>query len=197
MQIHVESVNCANCGAPLRIPETAQFVTCNHCHSSLAVKRMDTITLTEKLEQTHERLEETERKLAELVYKNEISEENRRWERQERGLLVTDKNGNQHKPSMLGGIMALVVTVIIGLVAAGGIGPFALIFPVFGFFGLMLTMHKVKAYDDAHRRHRQRLSDISQRFYQSREGRAHSEFLKQFESAPTPEEYLRELSRTS
>jgi DNA-directed RNA polymerase subunit RPC12/RpoP len=196
MQTHVESVNCGNCGAPLRIPETAQFVTCNHCKSSLAVKRMDSITLTERMEQTHERLEETERKLAELVYKNEISEENRRWEREERELMVTDKQGNKHKPSMAGGIMAMVVTLFIGLIAAGGLGPIALLFPLVGFFGLMMTMHKVKEYDAAYRKHRQRLRGISERYYQSRDGGTHSEYLKQLESAPTPEDYLRELSRT-
>lgn len=196
MQTHLESVNCGNCGAPLRIPESAQFVTCNHCQSSLAVKRMDSITLTEKMEQTHERLEETERRLAELVYKNELAEEHRRWEREERGLMVRDKNGNHHKPSMVGGVMVLVVTIVMAVIGAQGFGPLAIFIPLFGVFALVMTMNKVKEYDNAHRRHRQRLNGISQRYYQSRDGGTHSDYLKQLESAPTPEQYLRELSRS-
>lgn len=197
MKTQVESVNCGNCGAPLRIPETAQFVTCNHCQTSLAVKRMDSITLTEKMEQTHERLAETERRLAELVHKNELAEEHRRWEREERGLMTTDKHGNHHKPSVIVGVFGLFVTIIMAVIASNVIGGFAILIPLFGIFVFVMTLNKVNAYSTAHRRHKQRLRDISQRYYQSRDSGTHSEYLKQLESAPTPEGYLRELSRFS
>jgi len=195
--MQLESVNCGNCGAPLQIPESAQYVTCNHCHSSLAVKRTETVTLTEKLERAHERIEETERQLAELVYKNELSEEHRRWEREERDLLVTDRQGNFHKPTMFGGIIFGIFAVFMAVMSANaGFGGFSFLAAVFGSWGFLWSLKKVRDYDRAHRRHQARLSDISQRYEQSQHADTRAAYLKQLESAPTPEEYRQELSRS-
>ncbi|MBD3676106.1 MAG: hypothetical protein HUJ26_21565 [Planctomycetaceae bacterium] len=193
MSIQLESINCGNCGAPLRIPETAQFVTCNHCKSSLAVKRMESITLTEKLTETTERLDETEKKLAELVYRNELNEETRRWERQRDSLMVTDKHGNKSKPSVLAGGFALIVTIIMAFMAVVMIGPFALLFPLLGIFALVMSIKKQQEYQTAHRRHKIRRQEITGRYIEARDNNTHSDYLKQLENAPTPEDFLRDL----
>jgi len=193
MAVKLESINCGNCGAPLEIPETAQFVTCNHCRSSLAVKRMDSITLTEKLEQTNERLDQTERKLAELVYRNELAEENRRWERQRDSLMVTDKHGNKSKPSALAGGLVLIVTLVMAAFASAGIGPLALLLPMFGIFALVMSMKKQQAYEAAYRLHKQRRREITRKYNEARHNNTHSDYLEQLATAPTPEDYLRQL----
>jgi len=196
MSVQLESINCGNCGAPLRIPETAQFVTCNHCKSSLAVKRMESITLTEKLEETNERLDETEKKLAELVYRNELNEETRRWERQRESLMVTDKHGNKSKPSAISGVVVLVVTIVMGVMAGQGLGIVGILFPMFGLFAFVISMKKQQEYEAAYRRHKVRRQEITQRYVDARDNNSHSDYLKQLENAPTPEVYLRDLGES-
>ena len=193
MSIQLESINCGNCGAPLQIPETAQFVTCNHCKSSLAVKRMESITLTEKLEQTSERLDETEKKLAELVYRNELSEETRRWERQRESLMVTDKHGNKSKPSAIAGAAVFAVTLVMAVLIGQGIGFGAFLFPLFGIAAFLHSLKKQQEYEAAYRRHKRRRREITDRYVNARDNNSHSDYLKQLEDAPTPDDFLRDL----
>jgi LSD1 subclass zinc finger protein len=196
MSIKLETINCGNCGAPLQIPETAQFVTCNHCKTSLAVKRMDSITLTEKLDQTNERLDETEKRLAEMVYRNELSEETRRWERQRDSLMVKDKHGNKSKPSGIAGGFALLVTIIMAVVGSNAIGGFAFLFIIFGLFVFVVSLKKQQEFEAAQRRHKLRRQEITDRYVQARDNNSHSDYLKQLETAPTPQEFLRELEHS-
>ena len=92
--------------------------------------------------------------------------------------------------------VVLIVTIVMAVMASNGIGLLAIFIPMFGVFALISNSHKVKEYESAQRRHKQRLRDISARYYQSRDGGTHSEYLKQLEAAPTPEQYLRELGRS-
>ena len=52
------SLTCNNCGAPLEIPESMEFVTCDHCDSKLKVLKKDNALYTEVLEEINERLDE-------------------------------------------------------------------------------------------------------------------------------------------
>jgi hypothetical protein len=195
LPVQIESLNCGNCGAPLKVPETAQFVTCNHCHSSLAIRRMHSITLTEKMEQTAQRLEEAETQLAELVYRNHVNEETRRWEREREQYMIKDKHGNRSVPNEAMGWVMLAVTTVMGMFVLGsGGGAFALIFIGAGVLGLLVTLNKSREYKAAYNRHRQRMRSIP-RPGQNGSVSSPSTYLKQLESAPTPEDYLTELSR--
>jgi LSD1 subclass zinc finger protein len=196
MTVKLETINCGNCGAPLQIPETAQFVTCNHCSTSLAVKRMESVTLTEKLEQTNERLDQTERRLAEMVYRNELAGETRRWERQRETLMVTDKHGNKSKPSGLAGFFVLIASIIISLVASNAVGGLAFLFIFVGIFAFIVSSIKQQEFEKAHRRHKERRQEITDRYTQARDNNSHSDYLQQLETAPTPEDFLRNLGET-
>jgi DNA-directed RNA polymerase subunit RPC12/RpoP len=47
--MQLESITCNHCGAPLDVPDAANFVKCNHCDSRLAIKRTQSTTYTEEL----------------------------------------------------------------------------------------------------------------------------------------------------
>ena len=55
------------------MPPEAQFVTCTHCHTSLAVRRSDSVTYTEKIAQIDQRTQEMEGELAQLRYDSEFA----------------------------------------------------------------------------------------------------------------------------
>lgn len=192
--MELETVNCGNCGAPLKIPETVDFVTCNHCKSSLAVKRMETVTLTEKLEQTEERLDRAEAHLAQLVYQNRCEGERRRWERESKQHMIKDKHGNMHVPSTAGGAVIMVIMFVMSFFFfASPMPPIGLI-PIFiGVGGFFYTMKKSEDYRRAHRAHRKRLRDIPSPKAMLADN-SHHNFLESLENAPTPDDYLRELS---
>ena len=156
---------------------------------------MESITLTEKMEQTEQRLEEAESQLADLVYRNRLSEETRRWERERERYMVKDKQGNRSVPNEAMGWVMMVITTVMGLFIMGsGAGPFGLLFPVVGAIGLVFTLNKSREYNAAYRRHRQRIRSIQRTDKGSDPVSSPTSYLKQLESAPTPEDYLAEIS---
>lgn len=188
----LETLNCGRCGAPLRVPESAQFVTCNHCRSSLAIRRMDSVTLTERVSAAEGKLEQVEAELAELVYRNRVSEEHRRWERERARLIGKDQNGNEITPSMSDGWLAFVFALVMsGLLASWGFGLMALVPAAVGTMILMMTGRAVAEYQRADRRHRARLHEITRG---PTDAPSPSQLLRELERAPTPEEYLQSLS---
>lgn len=48
------SLSCNNCGAPLEAPKTANYLTCAHCGSRLAIQRTSTAYFTEVMGQVAE-----------------------------------------------------------------------------------------------------------------------------------------------
>jgi len=71
--MNLESITCNSCGAPIEIPETANFVRCNHCSTQLAVRREDDVTFTEELDRLEERTDELSEKVDSLATQNEIA----------------------------------------------------------------------------------------------------------------------------
>lgn len=117
--MELNSISCGNCGAPLRVPAEARFVTCNHCQSHLAVKHSDSVTWTEKLGELDERTERLEDELSELRYETALQRLDREWERERETYMITSKNGRRHVPTVGGAIF--------GGVFAGGMGLFFMI----------------------------------------------------------------------
>lgn len=194
--MQLETVNCGNCGAPLQIPDTANFVTCNHCKSSLAVKRMTSITLTETMERTEERLEKAESHLAHLVHQNRIEQERRRWERERERHMIKDKYGNKHVPSEGGAIFILILMVVMSLFFFASPVPAIGLFPILiGFAAMAYTTSKAKDYKTAYRAHLSRLSQIPSPDTMLADD-SHHTFLNDLEHAPTPSDFLRELAET-
>lgn len=96
----LQSMACGNCGAPLQMPAGVKFVTCNYCHSSLAVHRGESASYTEKIAELDARTETMAEDVARLRYESELARIDREWEREsqnyfgetQRGELV-DNNG--------------------------------------------------------------------------------------------------------
>ncbi|MEX2187943.1 MAG: hypothetical protein WD875_14150 [Pirellulales bacterium] len=137
----VETIACNQCGAPLAVPDAAQFVTCNHCGASLAVRREQSVTYTEVVAKLVEDTSKLAKEVARLRYQNELARIDREWEIERRQYLVEKKDGPPTEPSrdmailrgvLLGG--AGVVAFVAAVASNSGNGMLALI----GFFMLVV-----------------------------------------------------------
>jgi hypothetical protein len=72
MSAHLETLACNNCGAQLSVPPDAQYVTCSHCRSQLAVHRDPTASYTTKLDEIDRRTEQMAEDLAHLRRQSEV-----------------------------------------------------------------------------------------------------------------------------
>lgn len=164
--MELSPVACNNCGAPLQIPEAAQYVTCQHCSSQLEVKRNESVAWTEKMEQIEtidRRTEQLVDHMAQLRFQTELNRIDRWWEREERLYLVRDEHGNGHRPNAVGSVVAGCVVALAGFffLAIGGeglvIGPVMILVGVaIGFVG----NHQAIKYENARRRYRRRRADV-------------------------------------
>lgn len=177
--MQVERLICGSCGAPLEVPQGANFVTCNHCATSLAIRRTESTTFTEQLADLAEKTEELSDRVDDLAASSELSAIDREWQLERESLLVSDKHGNKHVPtknaSVMGGIGIAVfgcfwTAMAIGITSmAPNIGPFGIAkvaFPAFGVLfvvgGIATSMHTYKRaerYERAERRYRTRRAD--------------------------------------
>ena len=103
------SVNCNNCGAPLELASSTNFVTCAHCGSRLAVKRTASAAFTEKLDEVAAHTQTMSRQLAEIAYRAELERIDREWER-EKAKYSSGKSGGADRethpvPAILMGIL--------------------------------------------------------------------------------------------
>lgn len=159
--MRIESLACDNCGAPLEVPEQANYVRCNHCDSQLAIHRGASVSYTELVDKIVQRADRLTDEVARLGYENELASIDRSWDRQRESLMLTDKNGRRSEPSMTGAMIGTVVAVFIGLIATASAGPFGLIFLAFA--GVIGTVGWVKAseFEKAKRRYRRRRASVS------------------------------------
>ena len=70
--MNLDTIACNQCAAPLSIPEAAKFVTCNHCHANLAIRRNDSVKYTEIVEKIAEQTANLAEQVAHLRYQNEL-----------------------------------------------------------------------------------------------------------------------------
>src|SRR5215207_11359057 len=96
--MELETLNCNNCGAPLQVPESANFVTCTHCNSQLAVKRTETAHYTEVLQRLDNRTSEMAKELRQLKLQNELMAIDEAWEDEQREYLITPSKGAAYLP---------------------------------------------------------------------------------------------------
>ena len=170
--MELTTVSCNGCGAPLRIPVDARFVTCNHCSTQLAVKHNESVTFTEQLGEINERTERIEEDLADLKSRQEIEDIDREWELERESYMVTGKHGHRSIPSTAGSVIGGVVVVVFGFfwtvmavsIGAPGIFPlFGILFIVIGIVTSIVSFTKAQGYNVAQRRYRRRRSDAERR----------------------------------
>lgn len=167
--MELTTVSCNSCGAPLRIPVDARFVTCNHCSCQLEVKHNESVTFTKHLGEINERTERIEEDLAELTYRQTLEDIDREWEQEREQYMVTNKHGHRHIPSMAGSGIGCVVIVGFGLfwtvmASQVGGGPFALfgvLFIVIGVVTSVISYNKAEAYRSAERDYHLRRADAA------------------------------------
>ena len=78
--MQLESLNCNNCGAPLEVAATSNFVTCNHCSTRLAVRRTESSAFTEQLEDIGAKQDEMLNRLKRIERQTQLSDLDREWE---------------------------------------------------------------------------------------------------------------------
>jgi len=150
--MQLESLNCNNCGAPLEVAATSNFVTCNHCSTRLAVRRTESSAFTEQFEEVIDRLDRIERQ-------HDLAELDRQWESEKAEFNVTDGHGYPQKATYLGaaasGIGGIFCLFWIAIVSS-----FAPILALFGIIGIVLSLGnamriflKAQSYEKAHDRY--------------------------------------------
>jgi predicted phage tail protein len=158
------------------VPDTAQFVTCNHCATQLRIQRTSDVTFTEQLDRLAQQTEQLSERINELSAQNEVAAIDREWELERENYMVTDKNKGRHIPTRAGSLTGGIVVTVFGCfwtAMAFGITSFmpfpvvGTIFPLFGvvfvIFGIVTTISaysKAEAYEDAHRRYQRRRSEL-------------------------------------
>lgn len=166
--MQLEALSCNNCGASLSVPETANFVTCNHCSTRLAIRRTESTTFTEQLEQIESKQAEMLDSLKRLEQQNRLAEIDRAWEREQRSFLTTDKHGRQHMPNegmaVLGGVLVvgfgIFWTILASQIGGSGFAIFGVLFILLGIVGSSFKVMKAKDYRDAQRRYHRRRSEL-------------------------------------
>ena len=176
----LEDLTCNACGAPLRVPETANYVTCNHCSTQLMVKREESYSCTQQLDRIEEKTERLAERVEELSSQSDVAALDGEWELERENYMVTDNNGRRQVPTegtaIAGGIMITVFGSIWTAMACGmtsaapDVGPFSLVkiaFPLFGvgfvIFGVVLSVighSKARDYKRAHRRYQRRRQEL-------------------------------------
>ncbi len=175
-----ESLLCNSCGAPLEVPESANFAKCQHCHTSLRIHRAGGATTTEVMEKLAETTSQLADQVERLTKQNELKILERDWEAERSSLLVRGKHGSRHVPGkgVAWGIGAMTVffggiwTVMAIAITSSGPdwGPFRVakfVFPLFGIgfmlagiFGSTMVYHRAKQYEAAEREYQRRRDSI-------------------------------------
>ena len=146
-------LNCNHCGAPLRVPETARFATCAHCHAQLAVHREGEAFFTEVLGEIAARTANIEEHLEELRMEKDLERVDAAWEQEKQEMLV----GDHGLPSRAGTWFFSLVATIVGTyftwrLTGGrrGLSPWVLLIPltVPWFIGWVMTI-RIDRYEES------------------------------------------------
>lgn len=187
--IELEKIACSNCGAPLEVPESIDFVTCNHCTTQLSIRRTESISYTEKLEQVAADQSLLRERLVELERQNRLATLARHWESHKKQYEI-HKDGKTSMPSEVGGVVGMVMGAVVGIfIAMAAPGPmklFGLVFFAVGVFAGLRSQTLAKQYNRDYRNYRRRRTEILA-------GKHDTDFNEKLKNVPTPREYLEQL----
>ena len=179
----LENLTCNSCGAPLRVPESANYVTCNHCSTQLVVRREDNFTFTQQLDRIEETTEKLSERIDELSSQGEMAALDREWQLEREKYMITDKNGRTHIPTEGGAIAGGIVITVFGSFwtimacamssSAPDVGSFRVVSAVFPLFGVgfvvlgivmsVIGHSKAGDYKRAQRNYQRRRSELQRR----------------------------------
>lgn len=166
--MELETLSCNSCGAPLQVPESTNYVKCNHCSAELAVRRTQDVTFTEQVDKLVEHTEQLSDRIDELTMLNEMAALDRRWDMEREEFMVQDKHGRRRLPSEGRSIAAGVISVAGGIAwmvfatgnGAGSFGLFGLVFIAIGIGSSVWGFKKAGAFRDAQKRYRRRRREL-------------------------------------
>jgi LSD1 subclass zinc finger protein len=167
--MELEGITCGNCAAPLEVSPGVRFITCNQCHTSLAVHRGESATYTEKIDQIDARTREMAGELAQLRYESELARLDRQWEQERQSYLVKNNDGQMVEPtagaSVAWGVLTAVFgafwTVMASHVGGGGFALFGVFFIAVGVGSAMFSYSKSTELQDARRQYEDRRRQLS------------------------------------
>ena len=110
----LEQLACNSCGAPLEVPESANFVTCNHCSTQLTVNRSASVTFTEAFDRLAGSTEELTDRLDDLVAQNAIEALDRDWQQERKQDVTIHKSGDETIPTEDGAVKSGIGGAIFG-----------------------------------------------------------------------------------
>ena len=141
--MEIESLSCNNCGAPLDVPFSADFVTCGYCGSPLAVRRTGNAHYTELLERLEQHSEYLAGHAEYLRLRDELEAVDTEWQRERKRYLIRRLNGSLKAPTrtyLIGSIAVAIVTCVLTVwwffatASAGSAASF------FGWIGAVLSL---------------------------------------------------------
>lgn len=140
--MHVVTLNCNHCGAPLEVPAKTRFVTCAYCASRLQIHQSGNAVYSEVLEAIGQRTEKMAQDLETIKLQNEVEQLDRQWQLDLDRYKVRDREGHYQVPNRAGSLVGAVVGVVFGLfwivftLGAGAPG----VFPLFGLLFIVLAI---------------------------------------------------------
>jgi DNA-directed RNA polymerase subunit RPC12/RpoP len=159
------TVRCAECAAPLSPPSTARFITCQHCGTSLEIKREGGAVFADVVA----RLDRVEDKVDSLHAHHELARLDREWEAERETLLVRNKDGRTSVPTRgtaLGaGAVAVIGGVLFASFAGSQAGIFAVAGPLFAVIGVVMAIslsNKAARYAERERAYQERRAELEQ-----------------------------------
>lgn len=164
----LETLCCNSCGAPLTVPGKTNFVTCNHCSTRLAIRRTESTTFTEQIEQIDAKQDEVLERLDRIEKQNQVADLDRDWAAEQQQFMIRGKNGQKHLPSratVFGGIVAAVFGLFWTIFAGSMFPPMAIVGVIFIVAAIGTSIYangKMKDYNAAHRRYRRRRRELSE-----------------------------------
>ena len=176
----VEKLSCDSCGAPLEVPRSANFVTCQYCNNQLKIHRSPDVAYTETLQELTEHTAGINQRLDKLNLHQEIANLDREWESQRQTFMVRGKDGREVTPNGFGAVFSGIAITVFGIFwtimafsitsSAPDFPPFSIVkylFPMFGVVfvvaGIVGSAHaytKSTALAQAERQYRQRRSQL-------------------------------------
>lgn len=197
--MELESLTCNNCGAPLKVPESANFVKCNHCSTQLAIRRTESTTFTEQLGEITKKTDEIKQVVTELARQNKVAAIDRQWDREKEQFMIAGKDGRRHLPSETGAVFTGVAFGVVGIIwciaafsSGSPMGVFGVVVVIIGVVIAGVNYAKAEEYQKAHRRYRQRRTNAA-RAELFEDDETAGGYLNQLENIRTPDEFLDDL----
>ena len=137
--LKIIDVNCNHCGATLQVDEKTRFVTCNYCHSRLAIQRSDSAVFTEVLDKIEQNTGQMAENLELIRLQSELEQIDREWMMSRDNLMVSGRNGSRSEPSMALGVFTIVIGVVFGVIWISATSSAQHAPPLFSLFGLLVV----------------------------------------------------------